>query len=224
VGNNPRQRVFEYRGWGGARVGAGRPKVTEETVPHSTRPVHAARNPVHVTLRLRKGLPRLRRAGAYQVIRGAFVAARGRFGLRLNHYAVLGNHLHLIVEAPDRRAVTRGMQGMAIRLAKRSNRWWDRRGSVFAERYHEHALRTPREVRNALAYVLLNARKHGLAVSASRPDSYSSGAWFDGWNDGPRFDADRGRPRPVLRARTWLQSFGWRRHGLVRLAVTPGRR
>jgi len=195
-------------------------------VPHATRPRHAARHPVHVTVRLRKGLPGLRRRGAYAVLRGAFRAARERFGMRVVHYAVLSNHVHLLVEASDRRALSRGMQGLAIRIAKRLNRYWDRTGRVFAERYHERFLRTPREVRNALAYVLHNARKHGLSIPGDAPDPFSSGRWFDGWREGRVFSLERaGGPfAPVAAARTWLLRAGWRRRGLVALDERPGPR
>jgi hypothetical protein len=144
--------------------------------------------------------------------------------MRVVHYSVLSNHLHLVVEGRDRRALSRGMQGLAIRIAKRLNRYWDRSGRVFAERYHERALKTPREVRHALAYVLHNARKHGLRVAADGPDPCSSGAWFDGWKGGRRFAAERaGGPFvPIVAPRTWLLAIGWRRRGLVALDERPG--
>jgi hypothetical protein len=126
----------------------------------------------------------------------------------------------MIVEAKDRPALARGVQGLLIRVAKALNRLWGRRGSVFGDRYHDKVLRTPREVRSALAYVLNNARKHGLRL-AQAVDVFASGAWFDGWRE--KFRA-RGVPeaRPVAAPRTWLLRVGWRRHGLIRLAEIPG--
>ncbi len=209
--------------WGGARAGAGRkPKGRRAGVSHRTRERLAARFPVHVTCKLREGLPRLRNKCAYVVLKHCFGKGRDRFGFRLNHYSVQGNHLHLIVEARDERALSRGMQGLSIRIAKRLNRLWDRCGSVFADRYHGHILRTPREVRSALAYVLNNCRKHGL--SPKGPDPYSSAGWFDGWKDVERtvVDRSRGGPCVVVAPRSWLLGVGWRRHGLVRSTEVPG--
>ena len=54
----------------------------------------------------------------------------------------------------------RGIRGLAIRIARAVNRAWLRRGRVWGDRYHAHSLRSPREVRNALVYVLQNFRKH----------------------------------------------------------------
>jgi putative transposase len=89
---------------------------------------------------------------------------------------------------------------------------------VFADRYHDRVLRTPREVRVVLVYVLRNARKHqaeGLAIAnVTGPiDLYSSAPWFDGWQITITV---RGAPAcPVTSARTWLLKTGWRRHGLL---------
>jgi hypothetical protein len=79
----------------------------------------------------------------------------------------------------------------------------------------------PREARNALAYVLNNARRHGVPVPRGRPDPLSSGGFFDGWRD---FTAVRipGLFLPISAARTWLLTVGWRRHGLIPVGLLPG--
>lgn len=122
------------------------------------------------------------------------------------------------------------MKAIGARLARAVNRVAGRKGSVFAERYHLRLLPTPKEVRNALRYVLLNARRHAAAVHAAvaRLDPASSARWFDGWKVGssrvpspPEGPGPTHRP-PVARARTWLLSVGWRRHGLLDPADVPG--
>jgi REP element-mobilizing transposase RayT len=217
-----RQRTFDFPyAWGGRRHGAGRkPKGARAGVSHKTRPALAARFPAHVTLRVRAGLPSLRNPREFGVVRRAFRAGCVKLGYRLVHFSVLGNHAHLLVEAGDKLRLARGMQGLAIRTAKRLNQLWCRKGSVFADRYHARILRTPREVRRALAYVLNNARRHGIRLPADAPDPCSSGAWFDGWRE--RIAALAPDARATTAARTWLLSLGWRRHGLLGLAETPG--
>jgi REP element-mobilizing transposase RayT len=185
-------------------------------VSHAARPALAARHPVHVTMRLRAGLPSLRRKHAFVALWRAFRAGRERSGFRLVHFSVQTNHLHLIVEAQHKLALARGLQGLAVRMARGLNRTWRRRGSVFGDRYHARALRTPREVRHALVYVLANARKHGIRFSDLDP--FASGRFFDGWRD--RLGPWR-LPEPVAAARTWLLGLGWRRHGLIGAAETP---
>ncbi|MCY2958581.1 MAG: hypothetical protein NTY35_00285 [Planctomycetota bacterium] len=100
------------------------------------------------------------------------------------------------------------MQGLLVRVAKALNRAWDRRGRVFSDRYHARILRTPREVRSVLVYLLQNARKHGAHLLGI--DAYSSGPWFDGWLDRVARDA-----RPIAVARSWLLRVGWRRGGRI---------
>jgi len=105
---------------------------------------------VHVTLKVRPEAPYLRRGVSFRAIRGAFVAGRAKTGFRLVHFTVQGNHLHLICEATDKERLSRGMQGLAILIAKRLNAKLSRKGKLFAQRYHARILRRPTEVRNAL--------------------------------------------------------------------------
>lgn len=109
---------------------------------------------------MQRGVPSLREHSLFVQVRKALAAAKHQFGFALVHFSVQRDHLHLIAEANDRRALSRGVQGLSIRLALAVNRLLERKGRLFADRYHARALKTPREVRFALRYVLLNARKH----------------------------------------------------------------
>jgi REP element-mobilizing transposase RayT len=204
---------------GGARKGAGRkPNGERAGVGHRRRAVLAARFPVHVTCKLRKGLPRLRQKREHAALRAAMLAGNDRFGFRLAHYAILDDHLHLIVEAADRDSLRRGLQGLVIRIARALNKLWQRKGKVFADRYHDHILRSPKEVRNALRYVLENAKKHAAkgGVQVRTPiDVFSSAPWFDGFRQKILVRGLEAIERPVAAARTRLLRIGWRRHGLL---------
>lgn len=207
------QMQFGFTSWGGRRPGAGRkPNGARKRVAHTRRSNLKASTPVHVTLRLARGLPSLRAQTNHHVVLDALAAGSKR-GFRIVHYAAMSNHVHLVCEAADERALTRGLQGLCVRLARRLNRAWRRLGTVFDDRYHVHPLRTPREVRNALAYVLQNARKHGIHVAGGF-DPCSSARWFDGWRSGARLFEF---PSPLPAARTWLLNIGWRRWGLFDL-------
>lgn len=216
-----RDRVVQHRlrfpcGWGGRRKGAGRkPKGRQAGVRHRSRPEFWRGCPVQVTTKVRDGLPSLRRGEEFGVLVGAFRDGCRRFGMRLVHFAVLGNHLHYLVEAEGKVSLTRGLKGLHVRVAKRLNRHWGRRGNVFPDRFHARVLGGPREVWAALGYVLRNARRHGYAQWPGKPDRCSSGRWFDGWREcrGERLTSGA----PVARAGTWLLRTGWRRMGLLAL-------
>ena len=163
---------MRFRTRGGFREGAGRKPTRERAgVAHLARPILKARFPVHVTWRMKKGVWNLRTRRCFTVLARAFYAGANRFGFKLVHYSVQGNHLHLLVEAHDRTALSRGMNGMGVRVARGLNRVMQRHGRVLDDRYHAHILRTPTEVRRARTYLLQNARKHyGLVTS----DPYTS--------------------------------------------------
>lgn len=230
TGNRARQGDLPFRQHGGARCGAGRkPNGERARIGHRPRAPQSSRHPAHVTWKLRQGLPKLRQKAEYAVLRRAFVAGGNRFGFRLCHYAILNDHVHLVVEAADRVALRRGLQGLAIRVARALNKLWRRSGKVFADRYHDRDLTSPREVRNALVYVMGNARKHAVAGRMVRVpqaiDTYTSAPWFDGFRERERELARvRGLGavvRPVADARTWLLKIGWRRLGLVGIDELP---
>jgi hypothetical protein len=250
----PRQLELTYRTWGGRRKGAGRKKTSGAT-PHRKRPPLASRHPVHITLSVDPNLPHeglrrpdlsaciedclreIRRGAGAGAGAGAGSAApstpknRGGAGARTDfrvvHYSIQRHHLHLVVEAANREALSRGMQGLTIRVAKRINKVLGRRGKVFIHRYFETVVKSARQARNVLSYVLLNTQRH-LAQSGQRCepgwiDPCSSGRYFDGWR------GFRVRPPPdeepsVSEPHTWILSTGWRRFGLVSLDAVPGGR
>ena len=127
---------------------------------------------MHVTWRMRQGVWGLRTRRCFGALARAFWGGANRFGFRLVHYSVQGNHVHLLVEAEDERALSRGMNGLGVRVARGLNRVMGRKGKVLDDRYHGHVLRTPTEVRRARAYLLQNAERHygvrGVDVYTSR--------------------------------------------------------
>jgi len=173
--------------------------------PHAKRPDLAGIS--HVTQKLCAGLPGLRNAAAFEAIESALRAGKEREGFRLLHFTVLSNHLHLIVEATDTASLSRGMQGLAIRVAKALNRLWGRRGRVFLERFFAQALRRAGSMRRALVYVLQNARRHGVRLPRGRPDPYSSAPWFRPWRGRV---VEPSRPAPVVSTHNpTFEQVGW---------------
>src|SRR5206468_4942482 len=170
------------RTWGGCRAVAGR-KLTpggRPSVTHRARPAHTAAHPVHVALRSGRAVRCLRAGRVFPAVLGALGAASHE-GFRILHFSVQDDHLHRIVEADDTRALGRGLRGVTIRVARAVNRALGRRGAVWGDRYHARALTTPRAMRHAIAYVLLNRRKH--CAGERGLDPCSSAPWFDGWRD-----------------------------------------
>jgi REP element-mobilizing transposase RayT len=212
---------------GGWRPGAGRPK-KPGAVSHATRPSEPSRFPQHVTLRITDGVSSLAHGGLIKIIRRCIRRSQ-KGGFRICEFNVLGNHLHLITEAEDKDALARGLQGFEVSVARRLNTALMRAGKLFAHRYHARHLKTPREVRNALRYVLLNRKHHAAEQRFSKYwiDPWSSAAWFGGWAQPVRGDEPWKREllaldAPTARATVWLLTDGWKRHGLLRFDERPG--
>jgi len=196
-----RQLGLEFRTWGGKRAGAGRkPHGARAGVAHRPRREWTRPMPLHVTLRMAPHVYNLRSRRSFRVIAAALRLGGDRFDVRVVEFSVQGNHIHLVVEAPDRRALARALQGLAIRVAKGLNRMMGRKGRVFDDRYHARLLRTPTEVRHAIHYVLGNARKH----AAERGETYAPG-YVD------PFSSAGARDVALPPAQTWLLRAGWKR-------------
>jgi REP element-mobilizing transposase RayT len=235
VGHRGRQLGFVFRTRGGARRGAGRPpNGAHAGVSHLRRPAVSPQHPVHVTLAVRRDLPSLREPSLFPSVLRALARAKERFGFALVHFSVQRDHVHLIAEARDRTALARGLQGLAVRVARAVNRRLQRSGKLFRDRYHARALKTPRTARLALRYVLLNARKHTRAVPCGFVDPCSSAPWFPGFArpDTLTFGARAARAEcrrhcdstapPVVAPRSWLLRVGLQRAGPIDVDDTPG--
>jgi len=174
---------------------------------------------VHVTLRLARHAWNLRSERGFAIVEKALRATNTRRLIRTVHFSVQNDHIHLIVESSDRRRLAGGIKGFEVRLARGLNAMMGCKGRAFGDRYHARPLRSPREVRNALVYVL-NNRVHHLPVLAGTEyvDRYSSGPFFTGFTHMPRGarSACKGTGPPTLEASTWLLDVGWKRRGLLR--------
>jgi len=191
-------------------------------VAHERRVRFAARFPLHVTLRIKDDVPSLRRRGPLRIIQQAIREAGHHAYFRVVEFAVIGNHIHLIVEADGAEALAVGMHALEVRLARRLNRHFGRRGKLLADRYHARHLETPTDTRNAIRYVLSNQRAHearrGERLNGDWIDPFSSAYWFDGWKQPVRLRESRQRellnvPRPTAAPTVWLLTTGWRRWG-----------
>ncbi len=170
--------------WGGAREGAGRKAAARPRVWHRGGREFPKAHPGLVTIRVRGDVPSLRTLRFIREIERSLRETLKRRDFRVVHYSLQHDHVHLLVEAEGAAALSKGMKSLAARLARAVNRVFDRRGAVLDGRYHHRALGTPREVRAALAYVLLNVRKHAQQRAPTPRDSglgvdpASSGRWY----------------------------------------------
>ena len=238
----PRKRHIKqeltWRTHGGKRRGAGRPPRGDKAgMPHARRPAHTRSHPLHITIRVASDIGSLRKRDMFLAIREASIVTAMREDFRIVHLSVQGTHVHLLVEADSKSAISRGMRGFQISAARQINAVMTartgqrRRGAVFPDRYHARALTSPRAVRHALAYVLNNWRRHqedrDARAATWAVDPFSSGVVFPGWRERAGLPTLFRPPRTYVGLvtwcpRTWLLRQGWTRHGLVSTHEVPG--
>jgi putative transposase len=182
---------------------------------------------------LRAGIRPLRSQHVFPTVRRALSQATRRSpSFRIVHYSVQVDHVHLIIEAADKVSLSRGLRGLVIRIARQVNQLLMRKGRLWADRWHARALTSPRQVRNALVYVLCNFRKHTRRAPAGI-DPLSSAPYFDGWRIDPGVSLPLAGPAPpmpspnnlresgIVSPRTWLVRQGWQQHGLIGVEEGP---
>jgi len=241
-------------GKGRGKKQIGRPKKPNAGEPHTRRETFRPSEPVHVTLRVEREIGWLRTRTGYAAIREATITVLKHETFRIVHVSIQGTHVHLLVEAQDRRALSKGVQAFKISAAKQLNAavskagsWWERaqlrragrtlvkrrKGRVFTDRYHATIIRSPKQARHELAYVLNNWRKHGEhrkgVARGWKIDPFATGWLFQGWKEREHEPfawklRETYEPMPVWWPRTWLLSDGWRRYGLIKTHEVPGER
>ena len=207
-------KQLEFKTWGGRRKGAGRKKTGN--VRHAKRERVDFGKPLHITKRLQKGL----RGITTQNLAKEFTIAMGlakKKGLNVLEFAILTNHVHLIVEAKDNRALGRGMNSLWARFGRTLRKKFGGKGPVFGGRYHMKIIRSARQMRNTLEYVLLNESKH-RRIEPEYND-LSSARYFAAfgkllgrrWYGQLSWDGAFPRPDYLAQPRSWLAREGWRR-------------
>jgi REP element-mobilizing transposase RayT len=227
------QELLPFRKRGGKRKRAGRPKKGfRASERHKKREALPSRCPVHAILRVDKAVGSLRKRHAYHAIRHALPSTFRRTDFRICQISLQRDHVHMMVEASDERALARGMQGFEIAAAHRLNAAVSqgigrlRRGRVFSDRYHVRILRTPTQVRNVLNYVLNNWRHHSehhrRETMSWHVDYFSSAPTFMRWKEPSPPLPTRYDPLPMRPPATWLLSVGWTKVGGISISATPG--
>lgn len=136
---------------GGRRDGSGRKRIHSRGVSHRVREKVNYRVPLHINFKYRTYI---KNKSCLKLLKRAIMNARSH-GLRINHFSMQSNHIHLIVEAESNEILTTGMRSLTVTFAKGL-----KQGRVQLERYHLQILRSIQQTKHALYYVLFNKQKH----------------------------------------------------------------
>lgn len=215
--------LFLNKGHGGWRSNAGRKRQDTSLQLHIARENFDPKHPIHVNIKVQKDIPNLRTKNHFKLVKRAILTARKK-GLRIVHFCVQKNHLHLLIESDSKKSLATGMQSFCTSLARSLNHALKRKGRVFVDRYHPHILKTLKEVKNSLHYIYNNFAKHSKTPHAFDP--YSSFICF-GDKHRPGFskidtysqfrshaardDYKTKMQELVNEAKTWHLNVGWKK-------------
>ena len=186
---------------------------------------------MHITMRALRGLPSFRAQVIFQMMmkilrnQTALGKAKRKYTdvFRVLHFAIQDNHVHVMVEADDARALRSGVSGLVIAFARQLAKLFGRKKlKVWAERFHSREVGSPQDVVNTLQYIFQNYKKHGaLTYGHGIVDRFSSARQFDGWQQKQLYGAPLDQisfyihgPEPWAPAQptTWLVSTGWKKY------------
>jgi hypothetical protein len=136
---------------------AGRPAIRDKGIRHTRREEIIAPRPLHLTIKLIRA--DVQNKSILKGLRHAILRARLQ-GLRIIHYSLEHDHVHLYAEASDNKTLAKGMKALGGSLVKKIHRHLGTSGSFYKTRYHLRILRSAMEVKHVLNYILKNGIKH----------------------------------------------------------------
>ena len=115
----------------------------------------------------------------------ALRAASTHYGVRVHAYALMTNHVHLLVTPPAAEALSRMMQSLGARYVRRINDARERTGTLWEGRYKACLVEHDSHVLAACRYIDLNPVRAGMVShpAAYRWSSYRAlaGLEYDAW-------------------------------------------
>lgn len=146
------------------RKGGGRRPKHDKGIRHIKRPEIKRLTSLHLTVKILKDKAGIKNKQTLALLKHAILKARKK-GLRIIHFTLEYDHVHLLVEANDNEVLGRGMMVFGVTMAKGINRLKSIKGTVYKHRYHFRKINSPRELKNVLHYIFNNGIKHKTAKS-----------------------------------------------------------
>ena len=148
--------------------GAGRPAKVDRGIRHISREKINRPSALHLTIKVRENKADIKNKRILKALHYAIRRARLQ-GLRVVHYTLEYNHVHLLVEANDNKSVQKGMQALGISFSKAINKIKQVKGSVYKHRHHFRKLNSRREYKNVIQYIFRNGIKHKRSLCLIDP-------------------------------------------------------
>jgi REP element-mobilizing transposase RayT len=138
---------------------AGRPAIHDSGIRHTRRFRLKKPSSLHLTIKVKENKADIQNKRILKTLHYAIRRARLK-GLKIVHYTLEYNHVHLLVESVDNKILHKGMQAFGITIAKAINKIKRTKGAVYKNRYHLRVIDSPRQLKNVLHYIFSNGVKH----------------------------------------------------------------
>jgi REP element-mobilizing transposase RayT len=142
--------------------GAGRPAIHDVGIRHRERPKLTRLSSLHLTVKINRIKADLKNKSTLKVLKRAICNARKK-GLRVVHFSLEYDHIHLLIESPNNSTLGRGMQSLGVTMARGINLFKKSEGGVYKHRYHFRKISSSRELKRVMHYIFNNGVKHGTA-------------------------------------------------------------
>jgi REP element-mobilizing transposase RayT len=150
---------------------AGRTAIHDKGIRHISREDIKKPTSLHLTIKVRENKADIKNKQILKALHHSIKRARMK-RLKIVHYTLEYNHIHLLVEAEIKQLVHQGMQAFGISLAKKINTIKRLKGTVYKHRYHLRKINSPRDLKNVLHYIFNNGIHHKRTSNVL--DSYNS--------------------------------------------------
>jgi len=151
--------------------GAGRPARNDPGIRHTKRPHLKRPSSLHLTVKIKKNKAEIKNKSVLAILKRSILNARKQ-GLRVIHYSLEYDHVHLLIEADNNLILGKGMQAFGVTFSKAINRLKKLAGEVYKHRYHFRRISSCSELKNVMNYIFNNGLRH--KTSKSIVNSYNS--------------------------------------------------
>lgn len=147
---------------------AGRPAIHDKGIRHISRERIFKPTSMHITIKVRKNKADIQSKKILKALHRAIFRARIH-GLRVIHYTLEYNHIHLLVEASGHKIMHKAMQAFGISFSKAINKIKQVNGHVYKHRHHLRKITSSIDLKNVLRYIFHNGIHHKRTYSLIDP-------------------------------------------------------
>lgn len=140
---------------------AGRKAIHDKGIRHTSREEIFKPSPLHLTVKLKRA--DIQNKVVLRILKHAIYRSRLQ-GLRVIHFSLEHNHVHLYAECESNFVLGKAMKAFGVTFVRRVNKLKKIKGQLYKYRYHLRVLKSARDAKNVINYILKNGIKHGRTL------------------------------------------------------------